>query len=91
MAWTLLGGLGAMAPMPNLPALVPDGAVPGGMLEFDGSCSSWFLNLPCRQSQIRISESLVLCPHLTSSPGREEDALLLHILEYSTLVSAIRV
>lgn len=96
MSWLLLGALRAMAVMPNLQALVPGGAGLGCMLELDGSCSSWFLNLPGssppsrgrRHSEISGSASLVLCHHLISSPGRKEDVLLctlLNILHWSEL------
>lgn len=39
-----------MALMSNLKALIPGGAGLGGMLEFDGSCSSGSLNLLCSNS-----------------------------------------
>lgn len=72
-----------MALMSNLQALIPGGAGLGGMLEFDGSCSSGSLNLLCsnsppqrrRQSEAGGCATSVFCQHLTSSPGKEMHAL----------------
>lgn len=72
-----------MALMSNLQALVPDGAGLGWMLELDGNCSSWFLNLLCsnsppqrrRKSEAQDCTSSVFCQHLPSSPGKKMHAL----------------